>query len=107
MFFSLQIHATTHKRNSLDVKRQLKNATYVLKESVQISCRVRGAKTYFWYKDGKLINQSDPVFKPKSKGRKLLIKQFSEKLVGIYECEGRDKKGKSGKTRAKLDFGMV
>lgn len=68
---------------------------------MKLSCAVKNATSYRWYKDGKLINQDDRIG-VKARGRKLIIKQFRQKQVGIYECEGRDNNGNSGRTMASL-----
>lgn len=65
---------------------------------------MKNATSYRWYKDRKLINQ-DGHIKVKARGKKLIIKQFSQTHVGEYECEGRDNNGNSGRTAANLTIG--
>ena len=69
---------------------------------MRIVCQVENATSYLWYKYGKLLERKAVLFK--RKGRKLVIRKFSETDAGVYQCVGKDGKGNFGKTAAKLSL---
>ncbi|CAL8099429.1 unnamed protein product [Orchesella dallaii] len=65
------------------------------KERLRIRCRLRAGNpipVLTWYKDGRLVNLTDPRYRLRAKRRQsvLVIRKAKEMDTGVYKCEAKN-----------------